>query len=100
MDKDRIEGAAKPAKGAVKEAVGKMAGDAKLHAEGKVGKAEGSGRKRSVVSGTRTARPAPAEENPAGRVLTRQPGADAHSRCLASSGDAASSKIARLADAD
>ena len=38
MAKDRIEGAAKPAKGAVKEAVGKMAGDAKLHAEGKAGR--------------------------------------------------------------
>ena len=35
MDKDRIEGAAKQAKGAVKEAVGKVVGDAKLQAEGK-----------------------------------------------------------------
>jgi uncharacterized protein YjbJ (UPF0337 family) len=41
MDKDRIEGAAKPAKGAVKEAVGKVVGDAKLHAEGKTDKADG-----------------------------------------------------------
>jgi uncharacterized protein YjbJ (UPF0337 family) len=35
MDKDRIEGAVKQAKGAVKKAVGKVAGDAKLQAEGK-----------------------------------------------------------------
>ena len=35
MDKDRIEGAAKQTKGAVKEAVGKVVGDAKLQAEGK-----------------------------------------------------------------
>ena len=41
MDKDRIESAAKSAKGAAKEAVGKMAGDAKLHAEGKADKADG-----------------------------------------------------------
>jgi len=30
MDKDRIKGAAKQAKGAVKEAAGKVTGDAKL----------------------------------------------------------------------
>ena len=41
MDKDRIEGAAKQAKGAVKEAVGKATGDAKWRIEGKVEKAEG-----------------------------------------------------------
>jgi uncharacterized protein YjbJ (UPF0337 family) len=41
MDKDRIEGAAKQAKGAVKDAVGKMTGDSKLQAEGKADKAEG-----------------------------------------------------------
>ena len=41
MDKDRIEGAAKQAKGAVKEAVGKAVGDGKLQAEGKADKAEG-----------------------------------------------------------
>ena len=39
MDKDRIEGAAKHAKGAVKEAVGKAVGDGKLQAEGKADKA-------------------------------------------------------------
>lgn len=42
MDKDRIAGAAKQAKGAVKEAVGKLTGDAKLRAEGRADKAEGT----------------------------------------------------------
>jgi uncharacterized protein YjbJ (UPF0337 family) len=41
MDKDRIEGAAKQAKGSVKDAVGKVTGDAKLQSEGKADKAEG-----------------------------------------------------------
>jgi len=41
MDKDRIAGAAKQAKGAVKEATGKVLGDAKLTAEGKQDKVEG-----------------------------------------------------------
>jgi uncharacterized protein YjbJ (UPF0337 family) len=41
MDKDRIEGVAKQAKGTVKKAVGKVVGDAKLHAEGEADKAEG-----------------------------------------------------------
>jgi uncharacterized protein YjbJ (UPF0337 family) len=41
MDKDRIEGAAKQAKGAIKEAVGKLTGDAKLVADGKSDKLEG-----------------------------------------------------------
>jgi uncharacterized protein YjbJ (UPF0337 family) len=41
MDKDRIEGMAKQAKGAVKDAAGKVLGDAKLRAEGKADKAEG-----------------------------------------------------------
>ena len=35
MDRDRIEGMAHQAKGAVKEAAGKLSGDAKLEAEGK-----------------------------------------------------------------
>ena len=39
MDKDRIKGAAKQAKGSVKEAAGKVTGDAKLRAEGKADKA-------------------------------------------------------------
>jgi uncharacterized protein YjbJ (UPF0337 family) len=41
MDKDRIAGAAKQAKGAIKEAVGKVVGDAKLIADGKSDKLEG-----------------------------------------------------------
>lgn len=41
MDKDRIEGAAKQAKGSVKETAGKITGDAKLQGEGKADKVEG-----------------------------------------------------------
>jgi uncharacterized protein YjbJ (UPF0337 family) len=41
MHKDQIEGAGKQARGAVKDAVGKMTGDAKLQADGKLDKAEG-----------------------------------------------------------
>ena len=41
MDKDRIEGSANQAKGAMKDAAGKMTGDAKLQAEGKADKLKG-----------------------------------------------------------
>jgi uncharacterized protein YjbJ (UPF0337 family) len=41
MDKDRVAGAAHQAKGAVKEAIGKVTGDAKTQAEGTAEKAEG-----------------------------------------------------------
>ena len=41
MDKDRIEGSANQAKGTVKQAAGKMTGDAKLQAEGAADKAKG-----------------------------------------------------------
>ncbi|MFG1284970.1 CsbD family protein [Xanthobacter autotrophicus] len=41
MNKDRIEGAAKQAKGTVKETVGKVIGDTKLTTEGKTDKLEG-----------------------------------------------------------
>lgn len=41
MDQDRIEGAAKKIKGSVKEAVGKVTGDAKTEAEGNAEKNEG-----------------------------------------------------------
>ncbi len=41
MDKDRIEGAGKQAKGAIKEGVGKLTGDEKMKAEGKMDKVEG-----------------------------------------------------------
>jgi uncharacterized protein YjbJ (UPF0337 family) len=36
MDRDRIKGSAKQVRGAVKQAVGKAVGDAKLQADGKV----------------------------------------------------------------
>jgi uncharacterized protein YjbJ (UPF0337 family) len=41
MDKDRIKGSLKQAKGATKDAVGKAVGDSKLQTEGKAEKAEG-----------------------------------------------------------
>ena len=41
MNKDRIAGAAKQAKGAVKQAAGKALGDSKLVADGKSDKIEG-----------------------------------------------------------
>jgi uncharacterized protein YjbJ (UPF0337 family) len=42
MDKDRIIGSAKEIKGAVKETIGKATGDAKLQADGKTDKTEGT----------------------------------------------------------
>lgn len=53
MDKDRIAGAAKQAKGAVKDAAGKLVGDPKLQAEGKADKAEGKAQ--SAVGGVKDA---------------------------------------------
>ena len=53
MDKDRIEGAATQAKGAVKEAVGKVTGDAKLKAEGASDKA--AGKVQNAVGGVKDA---------------------------------------------
>ena len=41
MDKNRIAGSAKELKGAAKEAVGKVIGDAKLQSDGKTEKAAG-----------------------------------------------------------
>jgi uncharacterized protein YjbJ (UPF0337 family) len=41
MDKDRIAGAANQAKGAMKQAAGKITGDTKLQAEGAADKAKG-----------------------------------------------------------
>jgi uncharacterized protein YjbJ (UPF0337 family) len=41
MNKDRVEGSAKQAAGAIKETVGKLTGDAKLKADGKAQKFEG-----------------------------------------------------------
>lgn len=41
MDKDRIKGMGDQAKGAIKDAAGKVTGDAKLQAEGKADKLKG-----------------------------------------------------------
>ncbi len=41
MDKDRVEGAGHQAKGAIKEAAGKVTGDSKMQAEGKTEKTAG-----------------------------------------------------------
>ena len=41
MDKDRVKGIAQQQKGAVKEGLGKILGDEKMKAEGKMDKAEG-----------------------------------------------------------
>ena len=46
MDKDRIQGSAKQAKGKIKEAAGLVTGDAKLQAEGKAHKTEGNSERR------------------------------------------------------
>jgi uncharacterized protein YjbJ (UPF0337 family) len=42
MDKEHLKGAADRAKGAIKDAAGKVTGDKKLQAEGKFDKAKGS----------------------------------------------------------
>jgi len=41
MDKDRIAGAGKQVKGAVKDAAGKLTGDREMQVKGKMDKAEG-----------------------------------------------------------
>ncbi|MDR3440693.1 CsbD family protein [Telmatospirillum sp.] len=53
MDKDRIAGAAKQAKGAIKETTGKALGDVKLTANGKSDKAEG--RVQNAIGGVKDA---------------------------------------------
>ena len=53
MDRDRIKGSAKQAKGAVKEAAGKVLGDAKLQGEGKADKT--AGRIQNAVGGVKDA---------------------------------------------
>jgi uncharacterized protein YjbJ (UPF0337 family) len=42
MDKEHVKGAADKAKGAIKDAVGKVIGDKELQAEGKMDKAKGA----------------------------------------------------------
>jgi uncharacterized protein YjbJ (UPF0337 family) len=44
MDKEHIKGAADKAKGAVKDAAGKLMNDKELQAEGKMDKAKGNAR--------------------------------------------------------
>jgi uncharacterized protein YjbJ (UPF0337 family) len=53
MDKDRIEGAAKQVKGTIKEAIGKVTGDAKIQAEGVAEKT--AGKIQSGVGGAKDA---------------------------------------------
>ncbi|HEX3810101.1 MAG TPA: CsbD family protein [Rhizomicrobium sp.] len=53
MDKDRIKGAADQAKGAVKEGVGNVTGDAKLQGEGQADKLKG--KVESAVGGAKDA---------------------------------------------
>ena len=53
MDKDRIAGSAKQAKGAVKQAAGKITGDTKLQAEGAADKA--AGKVQNAVGGAKDA---------------------------------------------
>jgi uncharacterized protein YjbJ (UPF0337 family) len=45
MDREHVKGAADKAKGAIKDAAGKMTGDKKLEAEGKIDKAKGAAHK-------------------------------------------------------
>jgi uncharacterized protein YjbJ (UPF0337 family) len=53
MDKDRINGSAKQAEGAVKETTGKVFGDKKLETEGKTDKA--AGKVQNAVGGLKDA---------------------------------------------
>jgi uncharacterized protein YjbJ (UPF0337 family) len=53
MDKDRVKGAGNQAAGAVKSAVGKVTGDAKLQAEGKAQKS--AGKVQNAVGGVKDA---------------------------------------------
>ncbi len=53
MDKDRIKGSTNQAKGALKQAAGKVTGDSKLKAEGVIDKAKG--KIQSAVGGARDA---------------------------------------------
>ena len=45
MDKQHVKGTADKAKGTVKEAAGKLTGDKKMQAEGKLDKAKGDARR-------------------------------------------------------
>jgi uncharacterized protein YjbJ (UPF0337 family) len=53
MDKDRIDGSAEQAKGAVKETAGKIFGDKKLETDGKTDKA--AGKMQNAIGGLKDA---------------------------------------------
>ena len=53
MDKDRMKGAAKNTTGKMKEAAGKMTGDTKMQAEGKMDRA--AGKARNAIGGAKDA---------------------------------------------
>ena len=53
MDKDRVAGTAKQTKGAVKETLGNLTGDAKLKAEGQADKM--AGKAQNAVGGAKDA---------------------------------------------
>jgi uncharacterized protein YjbJ (UPF0337 family) len=53
MDKDRLEGIGKQAAGSIKEAAGKVIGDAKIQAEGSAEK--NAGKLQNVVGGAKDA---------------------------------------------
>jgi uncharacterized protein YjbJ (UPF0337 family) len=62
MDKDRIEGAAHQAKGAIKEGVGKVTGDSKTQAESTAEKA--AGKVQNAVGGVKDAARDALKKNP------------------------------------
>jgi uncharacterized protein YjbJ (UPF0337 family) len=53
MDKDRIDGSARQAQGAIKQAAGKLTGDSKLKAEGAADKL--AGKVQNAVGGAKDA---------------------------------------------
>ena len=53
MNKDRVEGSARQAKGAVKETAGKVTGDEKLKAEGRTDRV--AGKVQNAVGGVKDA---------------------------------------------
>ena len=59
MEKEHVKGAADKAKGAIKDAAGKMTGDKELQAEGKIDKAKGAAH--SAVGDAKDAAKKPAD---------------------------------------
>ncbi len=53
VDENRVSGAMDKAKGAIKDGIGKLTGDEKMQAEGKMDKAEGGAK--STVGGAKDA---------------------------------------------